>query len=49
VYLLEFDDPAEGAAWAQRWHGIALERGITGDQDLVRTAGFGVVLTGVWS
>jgi CRISPR type III-B/RAMP module-associated protein Cmr3 len=51
VYLLEFADPAAGAAWARKWNGVALPRsGETGmDRDLLRTAGFGVVLTGAWT
>jgi hypothetical protein len=45
VYLLEFDgDEAAGAAWAGTSHGAALES----TDDLLRTAGFGVVLTGAW-
>jgi CRISPR type III-B/RAMP module-associated protein Cmr3 len=50
VYLLEFDDAEAGAAWAREWHGVALRRGDDGaEPDLLRTAGFGVVLTGVWT
>jgi CRISPR type III-B/RAMP module-associated protein Cmr3 len=46
VYLLEFTSADAGAQWARRWHGIAY--GL--DQaDRLRTAGFGVVLTGVWT
>lgn len=48
VYLVEFPDDASGARWAREWHGRALPRG-GGEPDLLRTAGFGVVLTGVWS
>lgn len=49
VYLLEFRDAAAGAEWARTWNGIALDRGVSSPEaDLVRTAGFGVVLTGVW-
>lgn len=48
VYLLKFDDPAAGARWAAGLHGSAY--GPTeGDLGYMRTAGFGVVLTGVWS
>jgi CRISPR-associated protein Cmr3 len=50
VYLLEFGDPGAGAEWAARWHGVALDRGVVApDEDLLRTAGFGVVLTGAWT
>lgn len=51
VYLLEFTDAAAGARWAQAGHGVALDRGIPGGKrnDLVRTAGFGVALTGAWT
>lgn len=50
VYLLEFGDDAAGAAWARTWNGVALERGgPAGEEDLLRTAGFGVVLTGAWT
>lgn len=50
VYLLEFADAAAGAAWARKWNGKALHRGDRGDdQDQLRTAGFGVVLTGAWT
>jgi CRISPR type III-B/RAMP module-associated protein Cmr3 len=46
VYLLEFGDAAEGAAWARKWHGTAYGRD---EKDPLRTAGFGVVLTGAWT
>jgi CRISPR-associated protein Cmr3 len=46
VYLLEFGSAAAGQAWAARWHGSAYGRD---DRDRLRTAGFGVVLTGVWT
>jgi hypothetical protein len=46
VYLLDFGDPALAAQWADGHHGTAY--GLEGD-DPVRTAGFGVVLTGVWT
>ena len=46
VYLLEFSDAARGAAWASTVHGTAYGREAT---DLLRTAGFGVVLTGAWT
>ncbi len=51
VYLLEFTVAAVGARWARDWHGVALDRGVSGDRrnDLVRTAGFGVALTGAWT
>jgi hypothetical protein len=50
VYLLEFGDDAAGAAWARKWNGVALDRGgPAGEEDLLRTAGFGVVLTGAWT
>jgi hypothetical protein len=50
VYLLEFGDAAAGAAWARRWNGMALDRGGPAEEeDLLRTAGFGVVLTGAWT
>ena len=48
VYLLEFTDGAAAAEWAGDWHGRALDRGVRGE-DLVRTAGFGVALMGVWA
>jgi CRISPR-associated protein Cmr3 len=48
VYLLEFIDDAAGEAWARQWRHRALERGVQGE-DLVRTAGFGVALMGVWA
>ena len=49
VYLLEFGDDDAGERWARKWHGVALDRGTTEDRDLLRTAGFGVVLTGAWT
>lgn len=49
VYLLEFPRAEDGAQWAARWHGRALDRGAGQQPDLLRTAGFGVALTGVWS
>lgn len=49
VYLLEFADAAAGAAWARKWNGVALDRGVPDEPDMVRTAGFGVVLTGAWT
>ena len=48
VYLLEFTDDAAGETWARQWQQRALSRGVQGE-DLVRTAGFGVVLMGVWA
>lgn len=50
VYLLEFSNMAAGAEWARQCHGTALDRGgHAEEEDLLRTAGFGVVLTGVWT
>lgn len=46
VYLLEFGDSAAGAEWARKWHGTAYGRA---EKDPLRTAGFGVVLTGAWT
>jgi CRISPR-associated protein Cmr3 len=46
VYLLEFDDGERAAAWAGAVHTTAWGRA---EDDRLRTAGFGVVLTGVWS
>jgi CRISPR-associated protein Cmr3 len=46
VYLLEFGDQAEADRWAAAVHGTAYGRAA---DDRLRTAGFGVVLTGVWS
>jgi CRISPR-associated protein Cmr3 len=46
VYLLQFDDAEHGAAWARDVHGTAYGRGL---KDRLRTAGFGVVLTGAWT
>ena len=46
VYLLEFGDAAAGAEWARKWHGTAYGRA---EKDLLRTAGYGVVLTGAWT
>ncbi|MGH3257074.1 MAG: type III-B CRISPR module-associated Cmr3 family protein [Streptosporangiaceae bacterium] len=46
VYLLEFRDAGAGAEWARRWHGRAYGRP---EEDLLRTAGFGVVLMGAWA
>jgi len=48
VYLLEFADSAAGAQWVGTWQHRALDRGTHGE-DLVRTAGFGVALIGVWA
>lgn len=45
VYLLEFNDPAVGARWARKVNGTAYEQ----DKEGLRTAGFGVVLTGAWT
>lgn len=50
VYLLEFGDVSAGAGWARDWNGVALRRDERAeDVDLLRTAGFGVVLTGAWT
>jgi len=46
VYLLEFPDAQAGARWAGRWSKNAYGRD---RDDLLRTAGFGVVLTGAWT
>jgi CRISPR type III-B/RAMP module-associated protein Cmr3 len=46
VYLLEFGDAEVGAEWARTWHGRAYGRP---EKDLLRTAGFGVVLMGAWT
>lgn len=45
VYLLEFSGEQQAAQWAARVHGTAWGRA---EDDRLRTAGFGVVLTGVW-
>ena len=47
VYLLEFGD-TEAAAWRGRGRGTGTLTGGEKD-DLLRTAGFGVVLTGAWT
>jgi CRISPR type III-B/RAMP module-associated protein Cmr3 len=47
VYLLEFDDAAAASRWAAEVHGTACGAA-DGDLGYMRTAGFGVVLTGVW-
>ena len=46
VYLLQFDGEDEAVRWAHGVHGTAYGRD---DDDRLRTAGFGVVLTGVWT
>jgi CRISPR-associated protein Cmr3 len=46
VYLLKFDSETQAAEWAGRHHGTAY--GLA-DDDMLRTAGFGIVLTGVWT
>lgn len=46
VYLLRFDSENAAERWADDWHGRAYGRR---EDDRLRTAGFGVVLTGVWS
>lgn len=45
VYLLRFPDEASAGQFARYWHGCAWEQA----EDRLRTAGFGVVLTGVWA
>lgn len=45
VFLLEFDTAERAGAWAASVHGTAYAPGV---EDRLRTAGFGVVLTGVW-
>ncbi|WP_017593834.1 type III-B CRISPR module-associated Cmr3 family protein [Nocardiopsis potens] len=54
VYLLKFPNTDDAAAWAAAQHGRALSpaayaRRETGERSRLDTAGFGVVLTGVWS
>lgn len=49
VYLLEFADQDRAAAWARAVHGTAWGQAEDEETDRLRTAGFGVVLTGVWS
>lgn len=46
VYLVKFDSDERGAQWARDVHGTAW-RGPDDDERL-RTAGFGVLLTGAW-
>lgn len=50
VYLLTFDDPHAAQEWAEAAHGRAYPEPSTAETDADRlvTAGFGVVLTGVW-
>ena len=48
VYYLKFTDPAAAEAWAKDAHGWALAPSANPGKRL-ETAGFGVVLTGVWS
>jgi CRISPR-associated protein Cmr3 len=48
VYLLEFGNAGDGARWAAGQHGRALDRRVPAQPDLLRTAGFGVALTGAW-
>ncbi|MGH3797668.1 MAG: type III-B CRISPR module-associated Cmr3 family protein [Pseudonocardiaceae bacterium] len=45
VYLLQFDDQDRAAEWATGVHGTAYGRAA---DDRLRTAGFGLVLTGKW-
>lgn len=46
VFLLEFESAELGAGWASEVHGTAYA---PGTDPRLRTAGFGVVLTGVWT
>lgn len=46
VYLLQFNSEAAARQWATKVHGTAYGRD---ELDRLRTAGFGIVLTGVWS
>ncbi|MDE3725304.1 type III-B CRISPR module-associated Cmr3 family protein [Nocardiopsis sp. N85] len=46
IYLLQFLDPDDATTWAHSQHGLALGPAARPRWD---TAGFGVVLTGVWS
>lgn len=46
VYLLHFDDADRAAEWASEVHGRTYGRA---ENDRLRTAGFGLVLTGVWN
>jgi CRISPR type III-B/RAMP module-associated protein Cmr3 len=46
VYLLEFAGEADAVDWAARHHGTAYGRA---ENDRLRTAGFGIVLTGAWT
>jgi CRISPR-associated protein Cmr3 len=46
VYLLKFGSDEQGAAWARKVHGTAYAG--PDDDERLRTAGFGVVLTGAW-
>jgi CRISPR-associated protein Cmr3 len=45
IYLLDFGDEAAASRWAKRHHGEAYGRP---RHDRLRTAGFGVILTGAW-
>ena len=46
VYLAEFGTDNRGAEWARDVHGTAYSG--PEDDERLRTAGFGVLLTGVW-
>ena len=46
VYLLKFGSDEQGAAWARKVHGTAYAG--PDDDERLRTAGFGVELTGAW-
>jgi CRISPR type III-B/RAMP module-associated protein Cmr3 len=49
VYLLQFGTPEDGASWARSVHGTAYGRDDNEALRRLRTAGFGVVLTGAWT
>ncbi|HET7013967.1 MAG TPA: type III-B CRISPR module-associated Cmr3 family protein [Streptosporangiaceae bacterium] len=49
VFLLRFDTAEAGARWAKSVHGTAYGRDDNETLRRLRTAGFGVVLTGVWT
>lgn len=46
IYLLQFDDDVRAASWATEVHRTTYGRPT---KDRLRTAGFGLVLTGVWT
>ena len=41
--------PRTAPSGRAKWHGSALDRGAGQQPDLLRTAGFGVALTGAWT